>query len=125
MTVTFITWLMIQHWEWVAGGINYTMTFLYYPALIIIFSAKPFVKLFDHKCVGVLGKITYDVYIWHAPCFLLLYIIPAVTGHYYNLLSLKAMLIYTLLMFVVGTMTYYLLEMPINKSTRRLLRKYI
>ena len=107
--------LMVYKWEWVAGGINYLMTFVFYPALIILFCSKPLAKLFDHKCIGTWGKITYDTYIWHNPNFLLLYIIPAVTGRSWSLLTVKAMLLYTAISFVVGAASYYVLERPINR----------
>ena len=63
MSVAFLLCMMVYKWEWVAGGINYLMTFWFYPALIIIFSSGPVAKLFDHKFIGTLGKITYDTYI--------------------------------------------------------------
>lgn len=115
MSVAILSCLMVYKWEWVAGGINYLMTFVFYPALIILFSSRPLAKLFDHNCIGTLGKITYDTYIWHCPNFLLLYIIPALTGRSWSLLTVKAMLLYTVFSFVVGAVSYYALERPINR----------
>lgn len=115
--------MMIYRWEWVAGGINYLMTFWFYPALIIIFSSRSLTKLFDHRFIGTLGKITYDAYIWHCPNFLLLHIIPAITGKSWDLLTAKAMLVYTVGSFAVGTVSYYVLERPINHGVKKLLEK--
>lgn len=112
--------MMVYKWEWVASGINYLMTFWFYPALIIIFSSRSLTKLFDHRFIGTLGKITYDAYIWHCPNFLLLYIIPAITGRSWNLLTAKAMLIYTAVSFAVGTVSYYALERPISSRVEEL-----
>ena len=115
--------MMVYKWAWVASGINYLMTFCFYPALIIIFSSGSIAKLFDHKFVGTLGKITYDTYIWHNPNFLLLYIIPAITGRSWNLLTARAMLIYTAVSFVVGAISYYALERPISSRVKRSIDK--
>lgn len=123
MSVAFLLCMMVYKWEWVAGGINYLMTFWFYPALIIIFSSRPVAKLFDHKFIGTLGKITYDTYIWHNPNFLLLYIIPAITGRSWNLLTARAMLIYTAVAFVMGAVSYYALERPINHGVKKLIEK--
>lgn len=113
--------MMVYKWEWVASGTNYLVTFWFYPALIIIFSSGPVAKLFDHKFIGTLGKITYDTYIWHNPNYLLLYIIPAITGRSWNLLTAKAMLIYTAVSFAVGAISYYALERPISSRVGRLM----
>lgn len=115
MSVAILPCLMVYKWEWVASGINYLMTFVFYPALVVLFSSRPLAKLFDYKCIGTLGKITYDTYIWHNPIFFLLYIIPAVTGQNWSLLTVKAMLLYTVFSFVVGAVSYYALERPINR----------
>lgn len=114
-SVAFLLCMMVYKWEWVASSINYLMTFWFYPALIIIFSSGPVAKLFDHRFIGTLGKITYDVYIWHCPNFLLLYIIPVVTGQSWSLLTVKAMLLYTVFFFAVGAVSCYVLERPINR----------
>lgn len=110
MSVAILPCLMVYKWEWVASGINYLMTFVFYPALVVLFSSRSLAKLFDYKCIGTLGKITYDTYIWHNPIFFLLYIIPAVTGQNWSLLTVKAMLLYTVFSFVVGAVSYYALE---------------
>lgn len=111
--------MMIYRWEWVAGGINYLMTFWFYPALIIIFNSRLLTKLFSHRFIGTLGKITYDTYLWHNPNYLLLYIVPTVTGWNWNLLTVKSMLIYTVVSFAVGTFSYYAIEKPIEKWVRK------
>lgn len=118
--VALLLCLMVYKWAWVASGINFLMTFCFYPALIIIFSSKPLVRLFDHKFIGILGKITYDTYIWHCPNFLLLYIIPAITGRNWDLLTAKAMLVFTMVSFAVGAVSYYALERPISGKLRKL-----
>lgn len=120
-SVAFLLCMIVYKWEWVAGGTNYLVTFWFYPALIIIFSSKPLTKLFDHRFIGTLGKITYDTYIWHNPNFLLLYIIPAITGRSWNLLTAKAMLIYTAVSFAVGAISYYAIERPISSRVGRLM----
>lgn len=114
--IGLMTYFMLVHWEWVGGNIQYLMTFCYYPALIILFSTKPMEKLFQHPTIGFLGKVTYDVYIWHNPNFLLMYVLMNLMNKNYNLNSIKAMVLYTFLCFVAGTLSYFCLEKPINNK---------
>lgn len=117
-----ITYLIINHYNFMAHGINYTMTFIFYPALIIAFLSNPMKQLFTSKVIGTLGKISFDVYIWHNPMFLLMYILIKVLGITINLNTISAMIIYTIISFAVGTVSYYLVEKPINRYIGRKIR---
>lgn len=69
-----IMYLIVFHIDFMENGINYIMTFIFYPALIILCKSKVIGKIFNRKIIGKIGKISFDVYIWHNPLFLLLYI---------------------------------------------------
>lgn len=52
-----------------AGGLVFdtlSMTFLLYPALIIVFTTKPAKKIFSSKIWNTLGRIQFHAYVWHA-----------------------------------------------------------
>ena len=71
--------------------------------------------LFRCKIFEFLGKITYDVYVWHASGLILMYILVAKFVPSLNILSVWTMLAFTSIQFGVGIASYYLIERPINK----------
>ena len=115
VSLVFLTGVMLVKFEWVAGGINYIMTFWFYPALIVLFSSKLFTKIFHFRFIGTLGKITYDVYIWHNVNFVLMFTLIGTLHLNVYLKGRKSMLVYTAINFAVGAISYYVLERPINK----------
>lgn len=115
IVVALLTWMIISRKYLVDSGLNYLMTFLYYPALIIICFYPPIMGLFRCKIFEFLGKITYDVYVWHASGLILMYILVAKFVPSLNILSVWTMLAFTSIQFGVGIASYYLIERPINK----------
>ena len=117
--VVFLTVVMVVKFDWALSGINFLLTFIYYPCLIAFFMWHPVAKIFDISWLGTLGKITYDVYLWHNPNFMLMYIIPALMNWSPNLMSVKAMIFYTVLNFAIGALSYRLIEKPMNQMVER------
>lgn len=101
--------------EFMATGINYTVTFLLYPALIIMFRSRFLHWVFNHRIVGIIGKISFDVYIWHNPFYILLYVLIKVFNWNINLNDPITMIMYALVCFVWGALSFYLIESPINR----------
>lgn len=103
----------------VSDSPNYIMTFIYYPALIILFLSKPLAMIFRQKWLGVLGKITFDVYIWHSPLFTVLFILIKLFDWNLDLNQVSTMLAFAGVCFLVGTMSYYLIERPLGTIVKR------
>lgn len=116
--VLAVTYGLLNHYAYFHDGILYFMTFVYYPALIILFLSAPVTRLFRHRIWGTLGTITYDVYIWHLPLLLLMYIILELLPVSVNVRSVGTMLIFTAIAWGMGTLSYYLLEKPIQRVTK-------
>ena len=113
--IGLFVWTIISRKYLVDSGLNYLMTFLCYPALIIICLYPPVIRLFKYRIFGFLGKITYDVYIWHAPNLILMYIMASKIIPSLNILSVWTMLIFTAVQFAIGIASHYLIERPIDK----------
>ena len=62
--------------------------------------------------MGTLGEITYDVYIWHVPMLLFMYVFIELLAINVNAQSMLMMIVFTGVMFVVGAMSHYLLDKP-------------
>lgn len=122
--VTGITLLIVFRYDAVENGLNYIMTFLYYPALIRIFLSKGVLLLFRFKIWGILGKISFEVYIWHIPFLLILYIINK--NQVFDLFNISTIIVYILVCFAASTILYYGVENPIaNALYRKQTRKKI
>ena len=119
IVVSFITLalfgaLFILSPEYADDHTNYMMTFFVYPALIILFETKPIQKIFCHKVWGTISAISFEVYLWHLPCMLLMYFIMGLLS-WKPEFSLIFMLVFTLIMWAIATLMYFLLERPLTK----------
>lgn len=101
--------------EWIPQGLIYLLTFILYPSIIIVFQSKFVRSLFSHKIWGIWGRISYDVYIWHNPMFLMMYICFWITKWNPDLTKISSMYIYCIVAEVIGILSYHFLEKPLNK----------
>lgn len=113
--IVAMTFGLVNYDGYFSDGISYILTFLYYPAWMILFLSKPVRKIFNHKIFGVLGAFTYSVYLWHIPMILLMYVVLEWLPVTIDIHTVGAMVLFTVGMFVVGALSHYLLERPINK----------
>ncbi len=109
--------LLTQYYSpFVESGYNFILTFLMYPAIIVLLSKTKIEKLFHFKLINIIAKISYDVYIWHYPFILTIYIFINKNIIKWNLKTLKAMIIYTIFSFIIGTISYFCIEVPLGKK---------
>lgn len=94
--------------------VNYLMTFLYYPALIIIFKYTRINKLFKKSFISTISEVTFDVYLWHNVLLLFMCLLIKAFKITINLASLKIMICFTIASFIVGFVSYYVFEKPIK-----------
>lgn len=112
--VAALTWVFFNHHEWTDDGINFLLTFVYYPALIIAFSYKPVYTVLNRKIFGFFGKVTYDVYVWHVPNLLIMFILNYKAGLPIYTSSRRPMAIFAAICFIAGTVSHLLIEKPLT-----------
>ncbi len=95
-------------------NVNYLMTFIYYPALIILFKYSFISNVFKHRIIGVISNITFDVYLWHNVLILMIYLIINAFNLNVNMNSGIAMLCYTAISFLIGGASYFLIDKPLQ-----------
>lgn len=110
LLVIFITYLVLKHYSIIEKSINYTLTFIYYPALIIIFNFDIMKKIFFSKIIGKIAEISFNVYVWHGVFILLLSIINKYYSFNINFASYKTMVIFTIILYIFGVISYYFIE---------------
>ena len=102
-------------------GFNYILTYLFYPALIILFKSN-IKQLFGFKLVGTVGKISMDAFLWHFPV-----IVGLINSNKLFELNLDYhnkwnMIIVLVVSYVLGALTYYLVEKP---ATKYLINRFV
>lgn len=100
---------------------SHVLTFIVYPALIIVFKYPSVEKLFHYSWIGTMGKISFNVYIWHNCMFPLMYLLKAYFDWHIHLQSMTTMLMFAILAFFFGTLSHFFLEKHLNN----LVKKYI
>lgn len=115
----FITYLILKHYYVIEKSINYTLTFIYYPILIIIFNFDIIKRILSSKIIGKIGEISFNVYVWHGGFILLLSIINKYYSFNINFASYKTMIIFTIILYIFGVISYYFIE----KHSRNIILK--
>ncbi len=110
-----IPMMIVYCTEYVTHSINYVVTFLLFPAIIILLHTDTAKKIFRWKGIGTLSAISYNVYVWH----LLLLIVMLAANIKYELYidytNRSVMLIGLVVSWIVGTISHYFIEKPINR----------
>ncbi len=104
-------------------GFVYIMTFVFYPALIVLFLSKPVRKLLDFKFIGVLGEITYDTYLWHVPMILVMYVVFKLFSINLNLDYPRCLVAFTIGTFIVGAISHFVIDRPVQKWLKKMMVK--
>lgn len=107
--------MIVWNTEYVTDGINYIVTFFFYPAIIILLHTDIAKKMFRSKIFGILGEISFDVYIWHLPLIIAFLSLNYLEGWNVNYMNRSAMIIGLVICFIAGTLSHYLIEKPINR----------
>lgn len=111
-----LLFLMIFKYNFISEGINYLLVFLMYPAVIIILKSRIGRLLFDHKWIGTLGKITFNVYIWHEPLTAFRNLLIYKFSLNIDLTKLSAMILFTVIAWIIGAISYFYIEKPISRN---------
>ncbi len=114
------TFLISRRYGMITTQINFVMTFLYYPALLIVFSSWPVKCLLRGRWLGTLGRLSFDAYIWHICGIELLGIGQLAFGWQIWQERYPPMLVFLVLIFLWAAVSYYCLERPIARVTDRL-----
>lgn len=96
------------------------LTYIIYPLLLLfVLNSKIVNRIVNHRIIGELGKISFEMYIWHLP---LLYVFMII-NYYSNALPIHErwfMILFTVLIFIWSTIMYYFVEKPINRKIKAL-----
>lgn len=119
LIVAFFTLVFIFRSTLVSNELPYVLTFLLYPAIIVIFETNIVKRIFNNKLWGVAGNISFDVYLWHNPMIPLMYVVMTFFNFSIDFSKLSSMYIFTIISIIVGIFSYYLCERPLAKFVNK------
>lgn len=112
--VVIIPYLIYTKTEFMSEA-TYIMTFIFFPALIIVFKSEILKRIMNCKFIGLLGLISFDVFIWHNSFYLLMYIFIKFFNWNLNLNSYFVMIGCAVVCYCFGFFSYFCIEKPIKK----------
>ena len=118
INIVTIVYVIAFQGQWIPQGCIYLLTFILYPSIIIVLQAQLFHRLFSYKVWEIWGKVSYDVYIWHNPMFLMMYILFWITRWDPDLTKISSMYIYCIASQIAGVLSYIFIEKPLNHWLR-------
>lgn len=99
---------------------RFLLTFVFYPALIVFLQSFPMCFVTKASFWEKWAKITYSIFIWHFPMYMLLFLLlplckidPAVV------INQTSMILFTCVMQLIGWISYHFVENPLNQSMLR------
>lgn len=115
LTLTVFTLIFIFYHQYAEDYTNYIVTFIVFPAIVMLFETKAMKSLFRHKLWGVLGGISFEVYLWHLPLMLLMYFLMKLGNWSLNFENILSMFAFSGVTLVFATLMYFGVEKPISK----------
>lgn len=99
-------YVLLDHNVWLEPYQSFFCNFVIHP-LILLLALNPFViKVFSGKFLGVLGEITYDLYIWHVVLFLLIRLLVLTVGIEVNFMSYAVLVFAVVASWLVAVLSY-------------------
>lgn len=115
--------LFKTHFNFIETGFQYLLTFIVYPALIISLKTEIASKVFRHPIWGKAGGTSFSVYLFHCPCFILMFVIFGITNFDANYSSHALMYSVTLIVWVLGSLIYVFIEPRLDRVAKDALSK--
>ena len=116
-----LTGLIIFFYKTVEYNLVYFLDFILYPCIIIVFRSEFFRKIFNWKYIGTMAGISFNTYVWHLDFNTLSCEFLKSLNLSVDYTKFSTEIIYVLLEFGIGALSYFFLEKPLN----RLLGKWV
>lgn len=105
--------------SYMSVGVDYIFTFLFYPALIIIFKSNMVNKLTNFVWIGKLGKISFEAYLWHFVVILGFHDVIGLLNLKIEFANRTLMGLVAISSYIIGTIVFYLVEIPSERYIKR------
>ena len=103
----------------VSSGISFLLTFVYYPAWIVVLRAPAAKKLLRAGFWKTLGSISFNVYMWHSFLFIVFDLYMCTFGWDISYSDRAVMLGFAVVCYLFGTVSHYCIEKPLTRFLER------
>lgn len=114
-TICVLAFFYQYAYQYIANNIYSLLVLFIYPSIIIIFNTKVFRILFHRPIFGLLGKISFDIYLWHNPLIQTLFIVVIVLNLKIDYANRIYMYCFLAVVIAVSILSHLLIEKPVNK----------
>lgn len=118
-----VTLAIVFCYNEIAGWIQYLMTFLFYPALLIVCRSEKVNRCFEGKFFSVAAAISFDVYVWHFEFNTFSSVANTVLNLGIDFGTLPTEILMIAAEVCVGVLSYYILDKPISSWLKTKLLK--
>ena len=104
-------------------GSNYLMTFIYFTAVVLVFTTKGVNWLFSSRLWEVFAEIAYNTYMWHSCVFIMVAIFFFVMNIVPDFTDIGTIVGMASVSCVVGAISYFCIEKPMRKMVGKMVAK--
>lgn len=105
-----------------SSEVEFALSFLLFPALILLTETTTSKKIFRHDIWKLLGQFSYGVYIWHSVLIMAMLSVTHILDIKPNYAQRKNMYLFCLICQVAGIISYYRIEKPLDRYLKKKLR---
>lgn len=118
--ITMLYFMLCQR-SMVESNLHYLLSFVLFPALILLTETNTSKRIFNHRFWGKWGQISFNAFVWHEPMLCAMFTVTHIIEITPNYAQRKWMYLFCLLAEIVGVISYYLLEKPIDRYLQKAL----
>lgn len=104
-------------------GLGYLITFVYSPVLIIVFRSEKISRFFRAKVFSLLGQVSFDAFIWHAPLLAITAFFSKLFNANIDYCRVENMFFFLMICYFVSFLSYYWIEKPCKRITDSLIAR--
>lgn len=114
-----LTGIIVLYNHYISSGTNFISTFIFFPAIILVFKSPFMDKIFSKKIFQVLAEISYNAFVWHMPLLIVVLILANIVDFGQSLFSRMSMFVFLIIAYGIGTISYFEIENKIKKFFER------
>ncbi|MBR0353424.1 MAG: acyltransferase [Oscillospiraceae bacterium] len=119
LIVAVMVLLIIFRFEIMEYGLSFILIFVVYPSLIVLFETPLIQNALNHRALGTMAQIAFNVYIWHFDFNTFCAVVNDLYKLRINFTTRAAEMVVVLLNIVIGIFSFYFIERPITKLIKK------
>ena len=113
--------LAVFKYSLVKDGIGFTMTFIFFPALVWLMGLPGVVAFLNNRIIEKLAVVSFDVYVWQLVGILLLLTVHDVYRLDFPIESRTTMLMFVVFLYLWGFVSNRFITQPVTDTLRKII----